>query len=211
MSLLSLSKHDSIFSRHYSKYCGTLSNIEYSGSKLRSACLKQIKSHYGGVESVSFSSNGTQIVSGFEHKTICVWDAASGRLILGPIECDCGVLSVRFSPDGSYIASGLYDSSIKLWDSKNGELLGVLFEGHVGSIMSLQFSRDGNYIVSGSYSGTIQRWDVKSRRLHKELPKSHSEAVRSVSISNDGRYIASGSSDKTVIIWDISKIGRAHV
>ena len=149
MSLLSLSKHDSIFSRHYSKYCGTLSNIEYSGSKLRSACLKQIKSHYGGVESVSFSSNGTQIVSGFEHKTIWVWDAASGRLILGPIECDCGVYSVRFSPDGSFIASGLGDGSIKIWDSRNGELLGVIFEEDVDPMLSVRFSRDGDYIVSG--------------------------------------------------------------
>ena len=178
MSLLPLSKHDSIFSRHYSKYCGTLSNIEYNGSKLRSACLKQIMGHSHYVYSVSFSPDGTQIVSGSKDKTICVWDAASGRLILGPIECDSEVFPVRFSPDGSFIASGLYDGSIKLWDSRDGELLGVLFERDVGSIVSIQFSRDGDYIVSGSYDGVIQIWNVKSMKLHKELPKSHSEAVR---------------------------------
>ena len=88
MSLLPLSKHDSIFSRHYSKYCGTLSNIEYNGRKLRSACLKEIMGHHDLVYSVSFSPDGTQVVSGSEDETICVWDAASGRLILGPIECD---------------------------------------------------------------------------------------------------------------------------
>ncbi|PAV17956.1 nucleotide-binding-oligomerization-domain like receptor [Pyrrhoderma noxium] len=203
MSLLPLSKDDSIFSRHYSKYCGTLSIIEYNGRKLRSACLKQIMGHSHLAYSVSFSPDGTQIVSGSFDKTIGVWDAASGRLILGPIKCDCGVFSVRFSPDGSFIASGLGDGSIKIWNSRDGELLGVLFERNVGSIMSLQFSRNGDYIVSGSYDGVIQIWDVESRKLHKELPKSHSDGIWSVSISNDGCYVASGSIDKTVIIWNI--------
>ena len=149
MSLLPLSKDDSIFSGHYSKYCGTLSNIEYSGSKLQPACLKQIKGHYGRVYSVSFSPDGTQVVSGSKDRTICVWDAASGRLILGPIECDSEVFSVRFSPDGSFIASGLGDGSIKIWDSRNVELLGVIFEEDVDPMLSVRFSRDGDYIVSG--------------------------------------------------------------
>ena len=104
-------------------------------------------SHF--VYSVSFSPAGTQIVSGSFDKTIRVWDAASGRLILGPIECDFEVFPVRFSLNGSFIASGLGDGSIKIWDSRNVELLGVIFEEDVDPMLSVRFSRDGDYIVSG--------------------------------------------------------------
>ena len=77
------------------------------------------------------------------------WDAASGRLIVGPIGCPCRVFLVRFSLNGSFIASGLGDGSIKIWDSRNSELLGVIFEEDVDPMLSVQFSRDGDYIVSG--------------------------------------------------------------
>ena len=120
MSLLPLSKGDSIFSRHYSKYCGTLSNIQYNGNKSRLVCLKRIKAHNKTICSVLFSPDGTHVISGSKDETIHVWDATSGRLILGPIECNSEVFSVGFSPDGSFIASGLCDGSIKIWDSRNG-------------------------------------------------------------------------------------------
>lgn len=49
------------------------------------------KQHTDCVESVAFSQDGTQVVSGSWDKTIYIWDAETGEIISGPFKghTDC--------------------------------------------------------------------------------------------------------------------------
>ncbi|KAF8596439.1 WD40 repeat-like protein [Ceratobasidium sp. AG-I] len=72
--------------------------------------------HTGPVSSVSFSSDGTHVVSGSYDKTIRVWDARTGLLITGPFQGHADwVMSVGFSHDGTHIVSGSDDNAIRVW------------------------------------------------------------------------------------------------
>ena len=59
------------------------------------------------MSSVSFSGDGSRIVSGSSDKTVRVWDAVSGECVLGPLEGHTDLVrSVSFSADGRRVVSG---------------------------------------------------------------------------------------------------------
>ena len=56
-------------------------HIEYIGDRQRSAVIKVIKSGDEDLRGLSFSPDGTRIVSIIWDNGVCMWDAASGKLI----------------------------------------------------------------------------------------------------------------------------------
>ena len=151
-----------------------------------------------GVNSVTFSSDGSTLASGGGN-TVHLWDANTGELLntlAGHTEI---VNSVVFSRDGNTLASsgGL---TVRLWDVNSGELLNTL-TGHARGVNSVAFSRDGNTLASGGDDDTIRLWDVNSGALLSTLT-GHTDPIESVAFSPDGNTLASGSQDGTIILWD---------
>jgi len=72
---------------------------------------------------VSFSPDGTRIVTGSEDETAKVWDARTGEERLALNGHTEGVTSVSFSPDGTRIVTGSQDDTEKVWDATTGKLL----------------------------------------------------------------------------------------
>ncbi len=78
-------------------------------------CLKTLGEHSESVVSVSYSPDGTKIISGSGDNTIKTWDANTGQC-LKTLEGDLDyVTSVAYSPDGTRIVSGSLDHTIKIW------------------------------------------------------------------------------------------------
>jgi len=154
------------------------------------------------VNSVAFSSDGRQIVSGSDDKTIKLWDASTGSLIRTFSGHTYFVTSVAFSPDGRQIVSGSNEGTIKLWDASTGSLIRT-FLGHSEGLSSVAFSPDGRQILSGSWDNTIKLWDASTGSLIRTF-LGHSEGVLSVAFSPDGRQIVSGSNEGTIKLWDAS-------
>src|SRR5882757_5087692 len=119
--------------------------------------------HTSSVTSVSYSPNGTRVVTGSYDNTIRIWDAESGAVIGEPLTGHTSaVLSISYSPDGHHIISGSYDCTIRIWDAKTGVAVGNPLEGHTGEVSSVAYSPDGRHIISGSYDRTIRIWDAET-------------------------------------------------
>ncbi len=169
-------------------------------TRLTRGGLFTLYGHVDGVSSVSFSADGTRIVSGSDDCTAKVWDARTGTPLLelrGHAGC---VWSASFNPDATRIVTSSLDDTAKVWDARTGTPL-LLMEGHTNGVQSLSFSPDGTRIVTGSYDKTAKVWDARTGTTLREL-KGHAGYVESVSFSPDGTRIVTGSLDGTAKVWD---------
>jgi WD40 repeat protein len=183
--------------------------------------------HESGVRlnTVAFSPDGKQIITGSNDRTIKLWDVATGREIRTFFGHTDGVESVVFSPDGRQILSS-GDKTIKLWDVATGREIRT-FSGHSSSVFSIEFSPDGRQMRSES-NDEIKLWDVETGREIR-MPRDniiklwnntavreinydwvyagHSISVSCVAISPDGsRIVSVGSTGafglEDIKLWD---------
>ena len=161
--------------------------------------LKTLTGHKNWVKFVSFSPDGTKIVSASYDYTIKIWDANTGTCLQTLKGHKNWVRFVSYSPDGRKIVSVSDDKKIKIWDANTGACLQTL-TGHTSNVFSATYSLDGRKIVSASRDKTIKIWDANTGECLQSLT-GHTEGVNSATFSPDGRKIVSASDDKTIKIW----------
>src|ERR1700731_462349 len=79
-----------------------------------SACVQVIEGHSGSVTSVSFSPDGTRIVSGSYDNTVRGGDAVTGGHLQTLEGHSRSITSVSFSSDSTRIVSGSYDNTVRV-------------------------------------------------------------------------------------------------
>ncbi|SEH04283.1 translocation protein TolB [Candidatus Venteria ishoeyi] len=160
--------------------------------------LLNLPGHNGTV--VTYSPDGSRVVSTGNDNTLKIWDAGSGDELITLSGHTNWITAVAYSPDGSRIVSTDYNGTLKIWDAVSGIELNTL-PGHTDAIFTVAYSPDGNRIVSGSYDKTLKIWDVDNG-IELNTLSGHTHFVYAVAYSPDGNRIVSGSWDKTLKIWD---------
>ncbi len=153
------------------------------------------------INSVTYSPDGTKIISGSDDGTLKVWDAQTGNQLMAldhtyletnGFESD-DVNSITYSPDGSHIASlagwnGFSSSTvIIIWNAQTGQKLMTLKSDHP-YYNQLAYSPDGTTLFSS-------RGDLWSTQTGKKLTTfgEYNLAINHLAISPDGTKIISGS------------------
>ena len=147
------------------------------------------------VNSVMFSWDGKQVVSGSYNNTVWIWNATTGEVEAELKGHTGSVESVAFSQDGNRVVSGSWDNTVQIWNVTTGEVEAEL-KGHTSWVESVAFSLDGSQVVSGSYDETVRIWNATTGEVETELKGTN--VVMSVAFSHDGSRVVSGSDDKTV-------------
>lgn len=149
---------------------------------------------------VAFSSNGRQLASASQDRTIRLWDSFTGEthsILKGHSE---RIRAVAFSPNGERIVSGSDDKTVKLWNLATPDENATL-KGHSGIVTTVAFSPDGKQIASASEDKTIRLWDSQGGEMRKIL-RGHLDWVEAVVFSPNGEQIVSASGDRTIRGWD---------
>ena len=155
------------------------------------------------VFSLSFSPDGSRLVSGGLDETIRTWDTLKAELVGKPLSLQRGrVLSVAISPDGKRMASGNADSSVLLWNRGKQSEPPILLGKHEGWVNSVAFSPDSKLLASGGDDKKVRLWDLASVSAGDRVLGEHKSKVNAVAFSPEGERIASASEDGTVSIWE---------
>ncbi|CAE6492592.1 unnamed protein product [Rhizoctonia solani] len=146
-----------------------------------------------------------RFVSGSEVGTICIWDALTGEMAVGPIKAHTNrINAVDFS--NNHVVSGSEDGKICICSALTGKaVLGPLELDSGSKIRAITYSPDGKHIATGS-GDRVHLWDAQNgSRLLGPLTGLQGE-VTSIQFSPDGARIVGSSLDSSgnIVVWDVS-------
>ncbi len=160
-----------------------------------------LRGHKDPVLSVTFSPDGTTVLTGGEDQTARLWNARTGDQMREYGGHTDSVYSAAISPDGTKVLMGYADKTARLWDAEMGHEI-RRFAGHTDMVSSVAFSPNENYIVTGSWDQTARLWDVTTTEVICTF-SGHVDSISSIAFSPDGEWVLTGSKDKTARLWDV--------
>jgi WD40 repeat protein len=180
---------------------GGMSGVVETGGALK----MMWKGHDSAISSVSYSADGTKIVTGSKDKTIRVWDSSTAKELRVFRGHGDSVKSVCFSPRGREIVSASSDCTIRVWDYDTCRQI-LVIGGAMNSKVQSEVVEKGvqDRFSIGSETRFSDRFLSNLDETTQILQGFHIESVNSVCVSPDGTLIASGSHDHTVRIWSYS-------
>ena len=167
------------------------------------------QSHSSPVDCLSFSPDGSTLVSGSADKTLILWDVRERKIIHVLVGHSGGVRGVDFAPDGTKLVSSDSDGIIRVWNIDTAECTHSI-KAHNQRAVSVSFSADGKYLASAGWDGTAKVWSTNDWSLTATLRGHTNGILRSVDFSPDSSLLATAGRDKTVRIWRASDWSEAH-
>ncbi|MHA1989340.1 MAG: serine hydrolase [Candidatus Hodarchaeales archaeon] len=177
--------------------------------------VKSFIGHKDTITSLSFSKNGSFLISGSWDNTVKLWNVETGEEIKS-FNHTKYVMDVEFSIDEKSIISGSMDKTINIWEIDSGTIKKELLINQ--SIWSISLSSiDSTLAVAcgdsmdnlpndhwrfyGKKNDTIlQLWNITAGEILKSF-NAHNNTIESVKFSHDGSILASASWDWTIKLW----------
>jgi Flp pilus assembly protein TadD len=169
------------------------------------APIVELKGDTLPVEYVSFSPDGTRIVTAGDASAAKIWDARTGKHLFDLSGNTHGTTCLAYSPDGTRIFTGTMSSPGRIWDANTGTAL-LELSLPKGFALGAGFSPDSRWIVIGFGEWTSQEggagvWDVQTGALSLELAGLNRRVVETY-FTPDGRRIAVFDGAGVGSVWD---------
>lgn len=151
--------------------------------------------HTKSVQSLTFSQDGTLLVSGSFDKTVRLWDIQTGGLIK-TFHCTELICTVAISPDCTIIASGGSDGTVCLWNTQTRKSHSNKIHEH--RVTAVSFSPiNSQHLVSSSLDGTVQQCDMDGKQVG--TPYCEASELEDAAYAPDGsHFISCGGTVATV-------------
>jgi WD40 repeat protein len=130
-----------------------------------------LSEHTDWVRCVTFSSDGTLLVSGSDDKTLKLWDIQTGGVIKTFHGHTNRVYSVSISFNHTTIASGSGDNTICLWDIQAGECCHIINQEKYVEYVHF-FPTNSQHLISIS-DGVVHQWDIDGNQIEPTYQGSH--------------------------------------
>jgi hypothetical protein len=137
------------------------------------------------VNAVSFSPEGSRLLTAVDDHTVRVWDLATAEMVLRLCH-DGPAVTVTGSPDGKRLLTGSADRTARVWDADSGEEL--LRLSHRRGLRAAVFDAAGCHIATVADEKTVRIWDAASGELRAELD--HGERPQDAAFGPDGHRLA---------------------
>lgn len=169
--------------------------------------LKQ-QGHFDATNSLTYSPDGSRVVTAAEDGKIKVWDVASGFCLATFEEHTSAVTAVQFAKKGQVLFSASLDGTVCAWDLIRYRNFRVFTATERVQFTCLAVEPSGEVVSAGSTdSFDVFVWSVQTGQLLDTL-SGHEGPVSCLAFSMENAVLASASWDKTIRIWSI--FGRSQ-
>ncbi|CCF60319.1 hypothetical protein KAFR_0J02550 [Kazachstania africana CBS 2517] len=169
--------------------------------------LKQ-QGHFDSTNSLTYSPDGSRVVTAAEDGKIKVWDVVSGFCLATFEEHTSSVTQVQFAKKGQVLFSASLDGTVRAWDLIRYRNFRVFTAAERIQFNSLAVDPSGEVVCAGSVdSFDIHVWSVQTGQLLDTLA-GHEGPISCLAFSQENSILASASWDKTIRIWSI--FGRSQ-
>jgi len=150
-----------------------------------------LSGHTDRVQSLTFSSDGTSLVSGSFDKTVKLWDVQTGGVVKTFHGHTGWVQSVSISADSTTIASGSEDRTIRLWNIQMEKCYQIIKQQDTPHC--IRFSPTNPQTFISASETTVQQWDIGGHKV------GHAYDGDQVAFSSDGtQFVLCRKGDVTV-------------
>ena len=169
--------------------------------------------HPGAVEDVSFSSDGTKLVTAGRDGVARLWRVADG-VLLSEVSAQAGqVVAAAFDRSADKIVTAYKEGLIRVWSIRKGRPMRLQdFRGHAGRVLGALFTPDSQRVVSWS-EHSAKVWPAQGTgqvlvfRLLSPAPGVAPPSIECADLSRDGSRLALGGSDGKAWVWPIDGSG----
>lgn len=163
-----------------------------------------LSGHQDVVTSVSWSPDGTQLVSTSRDGTARVWSPANRQASATYTGHQGAVLTAAWRLDGFLLASGGEDQSVQVWDPTGSAQRS--FPGLGSAISSVSWTTNNEGLVAGTLGSGDDTILLKNGRVIKSA---QNFTVHALAFSPDGHLLALAFDDGTIGIYEVnSRHGR---
>ncbi len=165
--------------------------------------------HTGAVNSLRFSGDGRNLVSGSADGTVIFWNPATGERTRQVVEVSNGlnVEGVDFSSSGALAAVAADDGMVRVLNRDSGAQTAVLAGCDKPPAMDVAFRAGGTMLGVGCGNNLAVLWNPATAQKVREL-MGHSGAVNAIRFAPADRLVATAGNDGKVILWNIDS-GRS--
>lgn len=153
--------------------------------------------HGGGIYAVSWSPDGTKILSASGDKTCKLWDASTLQVI-SEFRFGNDIMDQQVSClwQGQHVLSVSLSGFINYLDLNNPDKPLRIIKGHNKSITALAISPDKSTIFSASHDAAVMFWEAASGTHDRIKGAGHSNQVQNMAVNKE--YIYTCSLDDTM-------------
>ena len=180
---------------------------QLSGKTIPKQPFQSLEGHGGTVQEVSFSVDGTKLVSSANDNVVHLWsvpDKSTSQPSTPMLRLrghGGWVRACRFSADGTQVLSGSDDRSWKIWRLDSYREKQFLKDDRL-PILDARFSPSGEIIATAHTDGTVGLWNPKSGERIDRLSDGHEYLTNMARIVRDGKQVATAAGDNTLRLWD---------
>ena len=173
------------------------------------APIARLTGHTGPVTSLSYSDDGTAILTASKDATVKIWTASSATL-KRTIEMDDGP-ATAMAVSSNRLLTGHANGNVVLWDWERAERIAA-YKRNDAEIWSVAFLGNSQRFAAAGHDWKIAVWDATTTSGPFGVLDAHDSAVQSLAFGMAGSkpVLASGSADKTMKIWNLETLDRVR-
>ena len=167
-----------------------------------------LRGHENTIFFLTFSLDGTLLLSGDNRGTFKLWDVQTGGDIKTFGDDTTPFSTASLSPDNATVALGCYGGTIYLSDVRTGKCHPIA--SAATEIRFIKFSPiDSRRFLWTSLDGTVQQWGTDGRQIGASYRDADIGRVNGLAYTSDGtRFVFCGG--KVAVVWD-SESGKQVV